>query len=51
MIYVSDLAQKTSSVEVFEIPGSCPQHMTCLGIMGDVSAVDAAVQRIKKELC
>ena len=51
MIYVSDLAQKTSSVEVFEIPGSYPQHMTCLGIMGDVSAVDAAVQRIKKELC
>ncbi|MDO4307251.1 MAG: BMC domain-containing protein [Eubacteriales bacterium] len=50
MIYASDLAQKTSSVEVFEIPGSCPQHMTCLGILGDVSAVEAAVQRIRKEL-
>lgn len=33
------------------IPGSCPQHLTCLGILGDVSAVDAAVQRIKKEIC
>ena len=51
MIYASDLAQKTSSVEVFEISGSCPQHMTCLGILGDVSAVDAAVARIQKEIC
>ncbi|MGN1376824.1 MAG: BMC domain-containing protein [Dorea sp.] len=50
MIYASDLAQKTSSVEVFEIPGSCPQHMTCLGICGDVSAVEVAVQRIRNEL-
>ncbi|MGN1140947.1 MAG: BMC domain-containing protein [Oliverpabstia sp.] len=51
LIYASDLAQKASGVEVFEIPGSCPQHLTCLGILGDVSAVDAAVQRIKKEIC
>lgn len=50
LIYASDLAQKTSSVEVFEIPGNCPQHMTCLGILGDVAAVEAAVQRIKKEM-
>lgn len=50
MIYASDLAQKTSSVEVFEIPGTCPQHMTCLGILGDVAAVEAAVQKIKNEL-
>ena len=51
MIYASDLAQKTASVEVFEIPGSCPQNLTCLGILGDVSAVEAAVQRIQRELC
>lgn len=50
LIYASDLAQKTSSVEVFEIPGNCPQHMTCLGILGDVAAVEAAVQKIKTEL-
>lgn len=50
MIYASDIAQKTSNVEVFEIPGSCPQHMTCLGILGDVSAVEAAVERIKREI-
>lgn len=50
MIYASDLAQKAANVEVFEIPGSCPQHMTCLGILGDTSAVDAAVLKIRKEL-
>lgn len=50
MIYASDVAQKASNVEVFEIPGSCPQHMTCLGILGSVSAVEAAVQKIKKEI-
>lgn len=47
MIYASDVAQKASNVEVFEVPGSCPQHMTCLGILGDAEAVETAVQRIK----
>lgn len=50
MIYASDIAQKTASVEVFEIPGTCPQHMTCLGILGDVAAVEAAVAKIRENL-
>lgn len=50
MIYFSDLACKTSDVKAFEIPGSCPQHMACLGILGDVAAVESAVQRIKSEV-
>lgn len=50
MIYASDLAQKAADVQVFEIPGTCPQHMTCLGIAGDTSAVEAAVLKIQKEL-
>lgn len=49
LIYASDLAQKTSDVEVFEIMGSCPQHMTCLGILGTAAAVDEAVERIRSE--
>ena len=49
LIFASDLAQKAASVEVFEIPGNCPQHMTCLGILGEVSAVEAAVEKIKAE--
>ncbi len=50
MIFASDLAQKAADVEVFEIGGSCPQHMTCLGIWGDVSAVEAAVRRIREAM-
>ncbi len=50
MIYASDVAQKASDVEVFEIMGSCPQHMTCLGILGDASAVETAVQRVRNEI-
>ena len=46
LIYASDLAQKASEVEVFEISGNCPQHMTCLAILGSASAVDEAVERI-----
>lgn len=50
MIFASDVAQKASGVEVFEVPGTCPQHMTCLGILGAASAVDEAVQKIREEL-
>lgn len=46
LIFASDLAQKTSDVEVFEISGNCPQHLTCLAILGDAAAVDEAVERI-----
>ncbi|MGN0354127.1 MAG: BMC domain-containing protein [Muricoprocola sp.] len=49
LIYASDLAQKAADVEVFEISGNCPQHMTCLAILGSASAVDEAVERINSE--
>lgn len=50
MIFASDLAQKASDVEVFEITGTCPTHMSCLGILGVASAVDEAVKKIQDEL-
>lgn len=50
MIFASDLAEKAASVSTFEITGTCPQHMTCLGILGDTAAVEAAVRRITEEL-
>ena len=50
MIYASDLAEKAADVGTFEITGTCPQHMTCLGILGDTAAVEAAVKRIVEEL-
>ena len=50
LIYASDLAQKASDVEVFEINGNCPQLLTCLAILGTAAAVDEAVKRIQSEL-
>lgn len=50
LIYASDLAQKASGVEVFEISGNCPQHLTCLALLGNAAAVDEAVKRIRAEL-
>ena len=50
IIYATDLAQKAADVDVFEISGNCPQHLTCIGVLGDTSAVDAAVQKIRAGL-
>lgn len=49
IIYISDLALKASDVQVFEITGTGPSHMTCLGILGAASALDEAVKKIKAE--
>lgn len=47
LIYASDVAQKAAAVQVFEISGNCPQHLTCLAILGDPAAVDEAVKAIR----
>lgn len=46
LIYASDVAQKAAAVQVFEISGNCPQHLTCLAVLGDPAAVDEAVKAI-----
>jgi len=50
LIYASDVAQKAAAVQVFEISGNCPQHLTCLAILGDPAAVDEAVKSIRLKL-
>lgn len=50
MIYASDVAQKASDIQVFELFGSCPQHMTCIGILGDSAAVETAVSKVQEAL-
>lgn len=47
IIVASDIAEKTSNVLSGEINGSCPQHMTCLAVIGKTSAVVAALDAIK----
>lgn len=50
LIYASDVAQKAAPVQVFEINGNCPQHFTCLCVLGDPASVDEAVKAIIKKL-
>lgn len=48
IILAADIAEKASSVEVAEIHGSCPQHITLLGIFGDTSSVKTAITAVHK---
>lgn len=48
IIVASDTAEKTSDVIAGELNGSCPQHMTCLAVIGKTSAVIAALDAIKQ---
>lgn len=46
MLVASDLAEKSSAVCVSEIHGTCPQHIVCIGIFGETSAVENAVREL-----
>ena len=39
MIYASDIAEKSANVQVFDLKGSCPQHLTMIGFFGEIAAV------------
>ena len=43
----ADVAEKASNVEISEINGNCPQHITMIGIFGDIAAVNEAINAIK----
>ena len=47
IIVASDISEKTADVMAGELNGSCPQHMTCLVVVGKTSAVTAAIETIK----
>ena len=49
MIYASDIAEKAAKVNVFDLKGLCPQHLTMIGIFGDIAAVKAALDAISAE--
>lgn len=50
MIYVADMAEKAVGVTVADIRGTCPQHMVLIGIFGDTSSVEAAINEIKLKM-
>lgn len=47
ILVASDIAEKTSEVVVSEINGMCPQHITSLGIFGDVTSVEESLAAIE----
>ena len=49
MMRAADIAEKTAKVHVFDLKGSCPQHLTMIGIFGDIAAVKAALDALSAE--
>ncbi len=47
MIAAADVAEKAASVNVFDLRGLCPQHITMIGIFGDIADVKAAIAAIE----
>lgn len=47
ILVASDIAEKAAGVTAGEVNGNCPQHITCLAILGDTGAVNAAMEAVK----
>jgi len=50
MVCAADIAEKAVGVEVYDVRGVCPQHMTLLAIFGDTASVSDALGEIEKKL-
>jgi ethanolamine utilization microcompartment shell protein EutS len=48
MIMAADVAEKAAQVEVEEIRGICPQHITLIGIFGEIADVDTALKAVRE---
>lgn len=46
MITAADIAEKAAQINVEEIRGICPQHVTMIAIYGDTAAVEFALREI-----
>jgi hypothetical protein len=47
MIAAADVAEKAGDVRVFDLRGLCPQHITMIGIFGDIADVEASIAAIE----
>ena len=50
ILAASDVAEKSAAVQVAEIKGVCPTHMTLIALYGDTSAVEEALNAINNQL-
>ena len=48
MIAAADVAEKAGNVLVYDLKGICPQHITMIGIFGDIADVESAMDAIEK---
>ena len=48
MIAAADVAEKAGDVLVYDLKGICPQHITMIGIFGDIADVKAAMDAIEE---
>lgn len=48
MIAAADVAEKAGDVRVFDLKGICPQHITMIGIFGDIADVEASIAAINQ---
>ncbi len=48
MIAAADVAEKAADVRVFDLRGLCPQHITMIGIFGDIADVKASIAAIEQ---
>jgi len=48
MIAAADVAEKAADVRVFDLRGLCPQHITMIGIFGDIADVKASIEAIEQ---
>ena len=48
MIAAADVAEKAADVRVFDLKGICPQHVTMIGIFGDIADVEASIAAIER---
>lgn len=49
MIAAADIAEKAADVHVFDLKGSCPQHLTMIGIFGEIAAVKTSLEAIQAQ--
>lgn len=50
MVCAADIAEKAVGVEVYDVRGICPQHMTLLAVVGDTASVGSALTEIEIKL-
>ncbi|MBZ4666606.1 BMC domain-containing protein [Mahella sp.] len=47
IIAAADIAEKSSDVQIAEIAGSCPQHITMIGVFGETSSVEESIKVVQ----